>query len=123
MTVAENLLFGLPRHLGDRRGLMREGLHQIDLAGFEDRPPHSLSGGQRSRVALMRALLARPAAMLLDEPFSKLDAELRGTIRAMVFGLIRQRGIPCLLVSHDRADAPGEGRILHLTSDGEGRHA
>lgn len=120
LTVGENLLFGIPR--GDRRGrlaLMREGLRNIELEDFEHRPPHTLSGGQRARVALMRALLAKPAAMLLDEPFNKLDAELRATMRAFVFAHLAERAMPCLLVTHDRADAPAGGRVLVLGHHGE----
>ena len=75
MTVAENLLFAVPAlPRAERLAMVETALQRADLAGFGDRPPHTLSGGQRQRVALMRALLAKPAAILLDEPFSKLDA-------------------------------------------------
>jgi putative thiamine transport system ATP-binding protein len=70
-----------------------------------DRDPATLSGGQRTRVALMRTLLSRPRALLLDEPFSKLDVELRDRIRGFVFDHARANGIPTLLVTHDPADA------------------
>ena len=115
LSVGENLLFGTPR--GDqikRLAAMEAALATAGLAGFSQRPPHTLSGGQRARVALMRALVAEPRAMLLDEPFNKLDAELRQTIRVFVFGHLKSRGIPCLMVTHDRADAPAGGRILKL---------
>ena len=62
---------------------MEAALAEAELSGFGDRPPHTLSGGQRARVALMRALVAEPRAMLLDEPFNKLDAELRQTMREL----------------------------------------
>ena len=123
LTVGENLLFGMARGPRPARfAKMREALRQADLEGFEHRPPHTLSGGQRSRVALFRALLARPHAMLLDEPFSKLDMELRQAMRDHVFAHLKERNIPSLLVSHDRADAPPGGRILIITRDGELRH-
>jgi putative thiamine transport system ATP-binding protein len=78
MTVGENLLFAIPRGpQAERVSAMLEALETADLKGFEDRPPHTLSGGQRARVALMRALLCKPRALLLDEPFNKLDRELR----------------------------------------------
>lgn len=115
LSVAENLLFGMPR--GDkakRLAAMEAALASAGLAGFSQRPPHTLSGGQRARAALMRALLAEPRAMLLDEPFNKLDAELRQTIRTFVFDHLKSRDIPCLLVTHDRADAPDGGRVLKL---------
>ena len=119
LTVGENLLFGMPRGPRDKRhAAMRAALRDAGLAGFEDRPPHTLSGGQRGRVALMRALLARPAAMLLDEPFNKLDQELRAAMRAFVFDHLHERRIPCLMVTHDRQDAPFAGRVLALTRDG-----
>jgi len=76
LTVAENLAFGMPR--GPRYERLRKieaALAESGLEGLGGRPPHTLSGGQRARVALMRALLAEPRAMLLDEPFNKLDAE------------------------------------------------
>lgn len=122
LTVGENLLFGMARGAQDARlAAMRAGLKAIDLEAFEDRPPHSLSGGQRSRVALMRALLAEPAAMLLDEPFNKLDADLRQSLRGLVFRHLQERAIPTLLVTHDRADAPPGGRVLTITRAGEVR--
>jgi putative thiamine transport system ATP-binding protein len=123
LTVGENLLFGMPR--GPRAGrwsAMLAGLRQIDMEDFADRPPHTLSGGQRSRVALMRALLARPRAMLLDEPFNKLDAELRAAMRSLVYGHLAERRIPCLLVTHDRDDAPDGGRVLRLDRSGAVRN-
>jgi putative thiamine transport system ATP-binding protein len=122
MTVAENLLFAIPAMPRQERLAMAEiALKRAELMGFGDRPPHTLSGGQRQRVALMRALLAKPSAILLDEPFSKLDASLRAQMRDYVFSHIRERNIPALLVTHDRADAPAEGRIFTIV-DREVRH-
>jgi putative thiamine transport system ATP-binding protein len=115
LTVAENLLFGMPR--GPRALRLRkveEALAEAELGGFGDRPPHTLSGGQRARVALMRALVAEPRAMLLDEPFNKLDAELRAAMRHFVFSHIAAKRIPCLMVTHDMADVPEKGRVLLL---------
>lgn len=123
LTVAENLLFGMPRGPRAERLAKAEAvLAEAGLAGFGARPPHTLSGGQRARVALMRALVAEPRAMLLDEPFNKLDAARRGALRDFVFGHIARRGIPCLMVTHDLADVPGNGRVL-LLQDGEVTHA
>ena len=115
LTVGENLLFGMARGPRSKRvKRMEAALAEAELAGFSSRPPHTLSGGQRARVALMRALLASPRAMLLDEPFNKLDAELRAQMRAFVFRHIRAENIPCLMVTHDRGDAPENGRVLLL---------
>ncbi len=120
MTVGENLLFAVPRMpQAERIAAMRAALEQAELMGFEDRGPHTLSGGQRSRVALMRALLARPRAILLDEPFGKLDRELRVSIRGFTHAHIAERQIPALQVTHDPEDAPPGGRILKLTATGE----
>lgn len=119
LTVGENLLFGMPR--GPRAGRMarmEEALAEAGLEGFAARPPHTLSGGQRARVALMRALVAEPRAMLLDEPFNKLDSELRATMRDFVFRHIAARGVACLMVTHDPADAPPGGRVLKLDGGG-----
>jgi putative thiamine transport system ATP-binding protein len=119
MTVGENLLFATPRlPKAERLAMVATALERAELSGFESRPPHTLSGGQRQRVALMRALLAKPAAILLDEPFSKLDKSLRGQMRDYVFSHIKARGIPALLVTHDREDAPSGGRILEIFDDG-----
>jgi putative thiamine transport system ATP-binding protein len=120
MTIAENLLFAVPRMpQPERIAMMRAALERAELQGFEDRPPHTLSGGQRARVALMRTLLAKPATILLDEPFNKLDAKLRASVRDYTFSHIAARGIPALMVTHDRADAPSGGRVLMITDDGE----
>jgi len=123
LSVAENLLFGMPRGpRAERNRKVEEALSEAELDGFGDRPPHTLSGGQRARVALMRALVAEPRAMLLDEPFNKLDAELRSAMRDFVFRHIAMRGIPCLMVTHDAGDVPEKGRVL-LLKNGEVTHA
>ena len=115
LSVAGNLRFGLPRAARDRAARVEAALAAIGLAGFGERDPATLSGGQQSRVALMRLLLSEPRAVLLDEPFSKLDTALRQEIRELVFGRLREAGLPSLLVTHDQADAKAAGgRILTL---------
>lgn len=117
MSVGGNLLFGLhpgTRGSAARRAAVREALRDGELDGLFDRDPASLSGGQRARVALLRVLLSRPAALLLDEPFSGLDAGLRGRFRELVVSRARASLLPLLLVTHDPADATG--RVLHLPS-------
>lgn len=112
MTVGENLLFAIPRSVSSRRqrrDLMLQALAEADLAGTEERDPATLSGGQRARVALMRTLLARPHAVLLDEPFSKLDEDLKTSIRSFVFDHIRAQGLPTLMVTHAVEDAQAAG--------------
>ena len=123
LTVSENLLFGMPRGARpERLAKVEAALAEAELVGLGDRPPHTLSGGQRARVALMRALVAEPHAMLLDEPFNKLDAALRQTMRSFVFEHIAARRIPCLMVTHDAGDVPAKGRLL-LLKDGTVTHA
>lgn len=114
MTVLENLLFALPPGpKAQRRDAARQGLADLEMSEFAHADPATLSGGQRSRVALMRALLAQPQALLLDEPFSKLDAALRERMRDFVFNTVRKRGIPVLMVTHDASDMADP---THLTT-------
>lgn len=105
LSVGGNLGFALPARLPNRKARIDEALASAGLAGFADRDPATLSGGQRARVALMRSLLAEPRALLLDEPFSRLDATLRGQIRQFVFDRVRSLGLPVVLVTHDAEDA------------------
>ncbi|MGL4312172.1 MAG: ATP-binding cassette domain-containing protein [Paracoccaceae bacterium] len=112
LSVGDNLAFGLrPGVKGRmaRRAAVDAALDQAGLKGFYARDPATLSGGQKTRAALMRTLLAEPQALLLDEPFSRLDAGLRAGIRAFVLDHIRTRAIPALLVTHDGADAEAAG--------------
>ncbi|MGJ7459894.1 ATP-binding cassette domain-containing protein [Halomonas sp. MA07-2] len=115
LSVAGNLRFGLPRATPDKAARIEAALAAIGLAGFGERDPATLSGGQQSRVALMRLLLSAPSAVLLDEPFSKLDTALRHEMRELVFSRLREAGLPSLLVTHDHQDAAAaSGRIITL---------
>lgn len=112
LSVGDNLSFGLARSVvgrAARRAAVEAALMQAGLAGFHDRDPATLSGGQRARAALMRALLAEPEALLLDEPFARLDSALRADLRAFVFGHLKERRIPALMVTHDESDAVAAG--------------
>ena len=115
MTVGENLLFAVPAGpKRERLAAVEQALAEAGLAGFGARDPATLSGGQRARVALMRALLARPKALLLDEPFSKLDAALRDQFRTFVFEHLRESGVPAVLVTHDAADVADPSLVVEL---------
>jgi putative thiamine transport system ATP-binding protein len=114
MSVGENLMFGLPNNIkgrDERREAVELTLDQANLNGFFDRDSATLSGGQKARVALMRVLLSNPKALLLDEPFSKLDTDLRGSIRDIVLSEAKRRNLPVVLVTHDEADGEAASKI------------
>lgn len=118
LSVGQNLAFALPARIqgrAERRRVIESVLADVGLSGFHDRDPATLSGGQKARISVLRALLAEPEALLLDEPFSKLDAVLRGQFRAFVYDRISQLGIPTLLVTHDPADIPPEGIVVEIS--------
>lgn len=117
MSVSENLLFAVPP--GPRQGRqvrVAQALLDIELPHLADANPATLSGGQRSRVALMRAFLAEPQALLLDEPYAKLDSALRERMRALVRQWVQARQIPALLVTHDAQDIAEASRLTQLSS-------
>lgn len=119
LSVGQNLAFALPAAVtgkGVRRALIEATLADVGLAGFFERDPATLSGGQRARVSVLRALLAEPDALLLDEPFSKLDAVLREQFRSFVFDRIARLRIPALLVTHDPDDVPAGGTVIEISA-------
>lgn len=112
MSVAGNLMFALPSSIKGkalRLERVEAALLEVGLDGFGERDPDTLSGGQKARIALMRTLLSEPKALLLDEPFSKLDTELRGQMRELVFNTAKRLKLPIVLVTHDEADAAAAG--------------
>jgi len=123
LDVCGNLLFGLrdasPRQ--ERRRRVEDALASVGLGGFGDRDPATLSGGQQARVALLRVLLSRPRALLLDEPFASLDETNRDRSRNLVFAEALKRGLPTLLVTHDQGDvAAAGGPVLELATRAAG---
>lgn len=116
MDIGSNLAFALRETISvpERRVMVGRALESAGLEGFEKRDPSSLSGGQKARVSLLRSLLARPGALLMDEPFSRLDQTLKAVIRTFVFSRIKDMNIPALLVTHDPGDCPEGGRIINL---------
>ena len=113
MTVEQNIMFAMPSVKYQTKNSKREAvaklLHAVELDGMQHRVVTTLSGGQQSRISLLRTLAAEPQAVLLDEPFSKLDTALREQIREWTFTQLRERNIPALLVTHDQADALSAG--------------
>jgi iron(III) transport system ATP-binding protein len=115
LTVAENIAFGLQNlQKSSQTQRIQEVLDLVGLTEVKSRYPHELSGGQQQRVDLARALAPKPELLLLDEPFSKLDAALRGQLRPWVFAHVRQRRIPVVLVTHDRQDIADPLRVVEL---------
>ena len=103
LRVAANVAFGLRGRTEKER--VPELLDLVGLGGLERRYPHELSGGQQQRVALARALAVEPAVVLLDEPFSALDAAMRASVRRDVANILRERGTTAVLVTHDQDEA------------------
>ncbi|MEZ5230413.1 MAG: ABC transporter ATP-binding protein [Acidimicrobiales bacterium] len=122
LSVGQNVAYGLPRSRRPRRGSrsadVDEALEMVGLAGFADRAPHTLSGGQQQRAALARALAPRPDALLLDEPFSNLDAAMRSEVRTEVHRLLVELGMTTVLVTHDQDEAFVLGDRVAVMHDG-----
>jgi putative thiamine transport system ATP-binding protein len=121
LSVAGNIAFAMPKGEQKLRAeKISHALTEVGLAGLENRQPDSLSGGQQARVALLRVLLSQPKAILLDEPFSKLDSQLRQETRQLVFDQIKQHQLPAIMVTHDESDAiAANGKVIHLLATPE----
>ncbi len=117
LSVAANVGFGLPRG-GERRARVDELLELTGLTGLAERRPHELSGGEQQRVALARALAPGPRLVLLDEPFSALDAGLRVGLRAEVQAVLRAAGATAVLVTHDQEEALSMADLVAIMQDG-----
>ncbi|MCU7798502.1 MAG: ABC transporter ATP-binding protein [Candidatus Thiodiazotropha sp. (ex Myrtea spinifera)] len=121
LTVEQNVAFGLRGQSGKQRhGRVEELLDLVGLAGLQKKYPHQLSGGQQQRVALIRAMAPRPDILLLDEPFSGLDVELREQLAREVREILKRESVTAILVTHDQLEAfaladaigvLGEGRL------------
>jgi len=114
LTVWENLAFALPDSVkgSERKQQATQALKHISLITLADSYPDQISGGQRARIALTRMLLAQPKVALLDEPYSKLDKDLRAQFRTWVVEQLQQANIPALMVTHDEDDVPADSRCL-----------
>jgi iron(III) transport system ATP-binding protein len=117
LSVHDNVAFGLRRR--ERRGGAISGLlEMVGIAPLAKRLPHELSGGEQQRVALARALAGRPHALLLDEPFSSLDASLRSHVREEVQALLREQGVTTVMVTHDQEEALSLADVVAVLRDG-----
>ena len=114
LTIWENLAFALPNSVkrSDRKKQALDALKNISLSKLADAYPDQISGGQRARISLTRMLLAQPKVALLDEPYSKLDKDLRIQFRNWVTDQLRDANIPALMVTHDVEDTPEDSRCL-----------
>ena len=119
LSVARNVGFGLARPERKVSPRIDESLEMVGLAGLGDRMPSTLSGGQQQRVALARAIAPRPSVLLLDEPFSNLDASLRSQVRTEIHQLLVGLGITTIFVTHDQDEAFVLGDRVAVLADGE----
>ncbi len=120
-TVNENIAYGLRIRKLDRReqaNRTAEALRLVQLDGYGDRYPNELSGGQQQRVALARALVVQPRILLLDEPLSSLDPELRGELQHVVSALQSEAGITTVMVTHDHDEAAAMADRIAVMSEG-----
>jgi molybdate transport system ATP-binding protein len=119
LSVEQNVGYGLNKSSSsERHRRISEALALVQLEGVERRMPHELSGGQQQRVALARAIVRRPCLLLLDEPLSALDLPMRQRLRGELRTLLKQLGIPTLLVTHDRTEAMTLGEHLVVIHEG-----
>lgn len=117
MSVSGNIAFGLPKSV-ECKQKVEEMLALVGLKGFEQRMPHELSGGEQQRVALARALAPGPAVLLLDEPFSNLDADLRTRMRAEIKDILTGAGATVIFVTHDQQEAFFMGDTVGVMNSG-----
>ena len=119
LTVSQNIAYGLPERRGDNaRQRVSHLVRRLQLAGLEDRRVSQLSGGQQQRTALARALAPSPDLLLLDEPFSSLDMELRRTLGAELRSAIRELETPVIMVTHSREEALALGDTVQIIDAG-----
>ena len=117
LTVEQNIGYGL-RKDGDRSGRIAETMELVGLSGMRRRMPHELSGGQQQRVALARALAPRPDILLLDEPFSNLDAKLRDQLQRDIVAILRASQVTAVFVTHDQQSALSVGDEVAVMEQG-----
>jgi putative thiamine transport system ATP-binding protein len=118
-NIWQNLAFALPDTIKkkERKEQALTALKEHNLFMLADKNPNQISGGQRARISMIRMLLASPKAILLDEPFNKLDQQLRQEFRQWVFDLIKKNSLPVLMVTHDQEDIPLNAKIIVWPTD------
>ena len=119
LTVAQNIAFGLHEHShAQKHERVTELLMLVGLPGYESRYPHALSGGQQQRIALARAMAAKPDLLLLDEPFSSLDAELRDELAKDLRSILKHENTTALMVTHDQHEAFAMADVIGVMNKG-----
>ncbi len=113
LSVFDNIGYGIKGSKKQKRDRIHALLSNVNLEGFADRMPNTLSGGQQSRIALLRLIASEPDAVLLDEPFSNLDARNKHHTRDFVFEHLTHAKIPIILVTHDQEDVKAvDGNLI-----------
>ncbi|WP_029033173.1 ABC transporter ATP-binding protein [Salinimicrobium terrae] len=118
MTLFKNVLYGISRQK-NKKIRAQEVLDLVGLGEMKERYPHQLSGGQQQRVALARALAPNPSLLILDEPFSNLDAMLRAQLRNEIFEIVKKTGVTAIFVTHDTQDALAVADEILILQKGE----
>lgn len=120
LSIGQNICFGI-RHQkkAEKKARLNELLELVGLQGYAERYPHELSGGQQQRIALARAMAPRPRLLLLDEPFSSMDVELRGTLAKEIRTILKHENITTIMVTHDQNEAFSMADRIGVLSEGK----
>ena len=114
-NVKNNLIFSLPKQTRNKKEQALEYLKQINMVEFSDHYPSELSGGQKARIACLRAIVSNPDALLLDEPFSSLDKKTMKSFQKFLFDYVKKLNIPCIIVSHRLVKNLNNSTELNIT--------
>ncbi len=114
-NVKNNLIFSLPKQTRNKKEQALDYLKQINMVEFSDHYPSELSGGQKARIACLRAIVSNPDALLLDEPFSSLDKKTMKSFQKFLFDYVKKLNIPCVIVSHRMIENLNNSMELNIT--------
>ena len=114
-NVKNNLIFSLPKQTRNKKEQALDYLKQINMVEFSDHYPSELSGGQKARIACLRAIISNPDALLLDEPFSSLDKKTMKSFQKFLFDYVKKLNIPCIIVSHRLVENLNNSMELNIT--------
>ena len=114
-NVKNNLIFSLPKQTRNKKEQVMNYLEQINMVEFSNHYPSELSGGQKARIACLRAIISNPNALLLDEPFSSLDKKTMKSFQKFLFDFVKKLNIPCIIVSHRLVKNLNNSSELNIT--------